>query len=539
MRFLPVNLDAILVELADLDETLALLDSLQAEPIEGVEEIVPAARTLLVQFRPGAISREALVARIARRDTSRRAAREGRLVEIPVHYNGEDLAEVAQRLGIGVDELIRRHGERDYSVAFTGFAPGFAYLTGGAEFRVPRRETPRTRIPAGAVALAGEFSGVYPQASPGGWQIIGVTPLKMWDLSRDEPALLRPGYRVRFKDIGPLPAQGLPPPEAEAPSSATVPSTADHLEIVSPGLQSLLQDLGRPGRASQGVSASGALDRSALRAANRAVGNDPSTACVETLLGGLSLVCHGRAVVAVSGAPAALTLLTRDGRQLPAEHHRPLALEDGDRLSLGAPQRGLRSYLAVRGGFAVAPVLGSLSRDTLAQVGPAPLAAGDKLGIAATAGNASVSLHEAPAFALPTRQDVITLDVVMGPRSDWFTDEALERLGTQLWEVTAQSDRVGIRLAGEQPLTRCNHAELPSEGTALGAIQVPASGQPVLFLADHPLTGGYPVIAAVAPHHLDLAGQIPSGARIRFNPLGAFRELGEALHNPNDAKKTP
>ena len=110
----------------------------------------------------------------------------------------------------------------------------------------------------------------------------------------------------------------------------------------------------------------------------------------------------------------------------------------------------------------------------------------------------------------------------MGPRTDWFTSEAVALLASQLWSVTPQSNRVGLRLAGEQPLTRSNPAELPSEGTALGAIQVPPSGQPVLFLADHPLTGGYPVIGAVATHHLDRAGQIPIGARVRFNPLQPF-----------------
>ncbi|WP_144434532.1 5-oxoprolinase subunit B family protein, partial [Pseudomonas syringae] len=210
MRFLPVNLDVLLVELKDLDETLALFDALTAEPIAGVEEIVPAARTLLIQFRPSTIERQALVNRIAGQDLSQRREGEHRRVEIPVHYNGEDLDEVATLLNISRAEVIQRHTAHDYSVAFCGFAPGFAYLTGGAGFQVPRRQTPRTRIPAGAVALAGDFSGVYPKASPGGWQIIGVTPLQMWDLSRAEPALLRPGYKVRFTDAGPLPAGGLP-----------------------------------------------------------------------------------------------------------------------------------------------------------------------------------------------------------------------------------------------------------------------------------------------------------------------------------------
>lgn len=536
MRFLPVNLDVLLVELKDLDETLALFDALTAEPITGVEEIVPAARTLMIQFRPSTIERQTLVNRIAGQDLSQRREVEHRRVEIPVHYNGEDLDEVATLLNINRAEVIQRHTAHDYSVAFCGFAPGFAYLTGGAGFQVPRRQTPRTRIPAGAVALAGDFSGVYPKASPGGWQIIGVTPLQMWDLNRAEPALLRPGYKVRFTDAGPLPASGLPLPSTPARTDAT---TGTFLEIISPGLHSVLQDMGRPGQTGQGVSRSGALDLGALRSANRAVGNPSDMACVESVLGGLSFICHGRALIAITGAHTPVTITNASGLQWQASNYQPIELEAGDRVSLGSPKAGLRSYLAIRGGFDVTPVLGSLSTDTLAQLGPEALAVGDRLGFTAPGTGTSVSLTEAPAFELPTTDNIVTLDVVMGPRTDWFTQDAIQRLSSQLWRVTSQSNRVGIRLSGDTPLERFNHQELPSEGTSVGAIQVPASGQPVLFLADHPLTGGYPVIASVASHHLDLAGQIPVNAQIRFNPLDPFEEMHlspEASFSTADAK---
>lgn len=526
MRFFPVSLDALLVELANLDETLALFDALQQSPIAGVQEIVPAARTLLVHFRPSTVSREALAAQIATCNVSGKKREAGKLVEIPVHYNGEDLAAVAQELGISTDEVIRRHTGADYNVAFCGFAPGFAYLSGGAEFVVPRRSTPRTRIPAGAVALAGGFSGVYPQASPGGWQIIGVTDTKMWDLTRDEPALLQPGYRVRFVDAGPASADRIVVAAPVCP--AVEPLTTNCLEIESTGLQTLLQDLGRPGRAGQGVSASGAMDRGALRAANRAVGNAPATACLEVLMGGLSFTCRGQTVAAVTGAEAVVEVRTPSGQVLHPASYTPFHLQDGDRVSIAPPSAGLRNYVAIRGGFTKEFVLGSLSTDTLAQVGPEPLCAGQRLGFHARIGGAAVSVNEQPAFTMPRADQVITLDVVMGPRSDWFTPEAQALLAEQTWQVTPQSNRIGIRLLGEQTLKRAIEGELPSEGTTVGAIQVPPSGQPVLFLADHPLTGGYPVIGVVAPHHLDLAGQIPVYARVRFNPLGAFEPVHPA-----------
>ncbi|GAA6118451.1 5-oxoprolinase subunit PxpB [Acidovorax sp. FG27] len=541
MRFLPVNLNALLVELDDLDQTLALLASLRREPIAGIEELVPAARTLLVQFRPSAQSFASLVDAIARRDVSAAAERSDTLVEIPVRYDGEDLAEVAQLLGITPEEVVRRHTGSEYTVAFTGFAPGFGYLVGGhPSLDVPRRATPRTRIAAGSVGLAGTFSGVYPQASPGGWQIIGTTPLAMWDIDRQPPALLQPGFRVRFVDIaakkiaagaGASSAGGQKDLQSATPARLPDPSGlhGTALQVLTPGLQTVFQDLGRPGQAGQGVSASGAMDRAACRAASRLVGNAPGhaagDACLETVNGGLRLQSRGDTVVAVTGAEGPLTLTTAAGRSWPVARWQPLALADGDVLSVGEPVAGTRSYVAVRGGFAVAPVLGSRATDTLARVGPPALAPGDVLAVRPAPRGAIVGPAESPPGDLPTLQADVVLDVVLGPRTDWFTPEALELLARQRWQVTPQSNRVGIRLAGEAPLARAVAGELPSEGTATGAIQVPPSGQPVLFLADHPLTGGYPVIGCVAPHHLDRAGQIPVGAWVRFNPSRAFEPV--------------
>lgn len=536
MRFLPVNLNALLVELADLDQTLALLASLQREPLQGVEELVPAARTILVRFRPSATSAAALVQGIAGRDLSQRTARSSTLVEIPVHYDGEDLAEVAQILGITPEEVVRRHTGSEYTVAFTGFAPGFAYLSGGhPSLNVPRRSTPRTRLPAGSVGLAGTFSAVYPQASPGGWQIIGVTPVAMWDMERAQPALLQPGYRVRFVDMATQKgAAGAITESATGSKSAKRTEQRPQRELAAgqaalrvraTGLLTVFQDLGRYGQAGQGVSASGAMDQAALKAANRLVGNVSNAAALETVGGGLQLQSLGENVVAVTGADVPLSVATVDGRRWSVPRYQPVALADGDTLAVGQPQAGARCYVAVRGGFDIAEVMGSCATDTLAHVGPAPLSVGDTLGVRPATARAVVGAAELPPGDLPTLEQEVVLDVVMGPRTDWFTAEAIERLATQRWQVTPQSNRVGLRLAGEVPLDRAIGGELPSEGTALGALQVPPSGQPVLFLADHPLTGGYPVIATVAPHHLDRAGQIPVGAWLRFHPIRAFEAL--------------
>ena len=531
MRFLPVNLNAFLVELDNLEQTLSLLASLKSHPVSGIEELVPAARTLLVSCRPAVCSMADLAHQISQRDVTARASRSDTLIEIPVQYNGEDLADVAQLLDVTPEEVIRRHTGSEYTVAFTGFAPGFAYLTGGhPSFDIPRRSIPRTRIPAGAVGLAGTFSGIYPQASPGGWQIIGVTPTVMWDLARDVPALLQPGFRVKFvKSAAPSTAEPSINTRSESSensgASITPVLNGSALEIQSPGLQTLFQDLGRHGQAGQGVSASGAMDQAALKSANRLVGNPSDNACLETAVGGLRVRSRSNTVVAVTGANVPVTVTSANGHHWQAARYQPLALNDGDTLVIGQPMAGLRTYLAVRGGFTVTPVLGSCSTDTLAQVGPKPIATGDVLTIHPVHHGAVVGLAEEPPTDLPTVQEVVVLDVVLGPRTDWFTAESLACLHTQLWQVTPQSNRIGLRLAGKVALKRAKPEELPSEGTTWGAIQVPPSGQPVLFLADHPLTGGYPVIGCVATYHLNRAGQIPVNAWIRFNPIGDFTPI--------------
>jgi KipI family sensor histidine kinase inhibitor len=200
MRLLPCGSTALLVELDDLDEVLGYYAALVAEPPAGVIDIVPAARTVMVVTDP-ARTDLATVERVLRETVARQDRRAGGdLVEIPVVYDGEDLEDVAQLLGCDVAEVIRRHTADEWTVAFCGFAPGFGYLTGESEWDVPRRESPRTKVPAGSVALAGEFSGVYPRESPGGWQLVGRTSVAVFDLDRDPAALLQPGRRVRFID---------------------------------------------------------------------------------------------------------------------------------------------------------------------------------------------------------------------------------------------------------------------------------------------------------------------------------------------------
>jgi len=202
VRFLPCGLGAVLVELDDAATRRRLDTALRAHPVDGVREHVPAARTVLLVLEPGADA-GAVTARVRSLPLAEDAgaADEAEPVELPVRYDGEDLAEVAATLGMTPAEVVTRHTGQVWTVEFCGFAPGFGYLTGEAgDLVVPRRRDPRPRIPAGAVALADQYTGVYPRSSPGGWQLIGTTTVAMWDTARPSPALLAPGTRVRFVD---------------------------------------------------------------------------------------------------------------------------------------------------------------------------------------------------------------------------------------------------------------------------------------------------------------------------------------------------
>jgi biotin-dependent carboxylase-like uncharacterized protein len=343
----------------------------------------------------------------------------------------------------------------------------------------------------------------------------------MWDIDRDPPALLSPGTLVRFVRAGREAVDGGPGASTgSATQSTSVPEPVEGrrlaVEVVRPSLQLLVQDLGRFGHAALGVSASGAADRTALRDANRAVGNETDAAVLESV-GGAAVRFRGDGVAAVTGAVGELTLTDAAGVARAVAHGAPFSIVDGDELVLGHPARGLRYVIAVRGGVLGAPALGSMASDTLSGVGPAALSAGDIVGVGADAPHA-VDPYP-PSRELPASGDLVTLDITLGPRDDWFTPAALRTLTGPDWTVTPRSDRVGIRLHGDTALERSVSGELPSEGAVNGAIQVPPDGQPVLFLPDHPLTGGYPIIGALTDRCLDLAGQLPPGARIRFRAV--------------------
>ncbi|MFD5540211.1 biotin-dependent carboxyltransferase family protein [Streptomyces sp. NPDC127079] len=278
------------------------------------------------------------------------------------------------------------------------------------------------------------------------------------------------------------------------------------LVVVRAGALTTVQDRGRPGYAHLGVPRSGALDAPAAALANRLVGNRAEAAVLETTLSGCALRARSAVVVAVAGAPCPVAV---GGR--PAAWGAPVVVPAGELLEVGAALSGVRSYVAVSGGIAVDPVLGSRATDLLSGLGPAPLADGTVLPVGTAAG----PYARVDVVPQPSPPAELVLRVTPGPRADWFTPEAARVFTTRAYRVSSASNRIGLRTEGPA-LERARPGELPSEGMVLGAVQVPPDGRPVVFLADHPTTGGYPVIAVVRTADLPAAAQAVPGTPVRF-----------------------
>lgn len=281
-------------------------------------------------------------------------------------------------------------------------------------------------------------------------------------------------------------------------------------EVVRPGPLTTVQDLGRPGHAHLGVARSGALDQTAHRLANRLVGNSVEAATLETTALGCAVRVAEPATVAVTGAPCPVTV---DGR--PAPWGAAVRVPAGAVVEVGAATHGVRSYLAFAGGVAVEPVLGSRSADLLSGIGPAPVGEGTVLPVGPAAGTPMET--DVLPWQAPPRE--LVLPVVLGPRDDWFTAAGVQALAGNGFRVSCASNRIGLRTEGPC-LERVRDGELPSEGMVPGAVQVPPDGRPVIFLADHPTTGGYPVIGVVPEDRLWAAAQAAPGTPVRFVPVG-------------------
>jgi len=524
-RFLPLGDSGLVVEFGG-DEisdaangaVLALRATLEAERLPGVRETVPTYRSLLVVYDPacvGASELRALVTALLGQ-AGRVSLPAGRRIEIPTVYggvHGPDLAGVAEETGLSESQVVAVHAGTEYRVYMTGFSPGFPYMgTLPPALRVPRLRSPRTRVPVRSVALAGMQTGVYPTSTPGGWRLLGRTPLRIYDPARPEPFLLEAGDHVRFAEISAEEYERLAPVDESAPA-AVPPSRAD-LVVERGGLLATVQDLGRPGYRRHGMPQGGAMDPLALSVTNLLLGNPAGAAALEFAFPGPRLVAARRTVVAFGGADFGAR---RNGRPVPLWS--ACVLEAGDVVFFDAARAGQWGYLALPGGIDVPEVLGSRStylRGGIGGYGGRRLAQGDRLG----------ALHRAPSAALrlagpdapPVGGDV-EVRVVLGPQDEYFTQEAVEAFLNSEYALSVEVDRVGYRLDGPL-LARRAPGELLSDGILPGGIQVPGGGQPIVIMPDGPTAGGYPKIAAVLRPDLRLLTQARRERAVRFRAVG-------------------
>jgi KipI family sensor histidine kinase inhibitor len=544
-RFLPAGDAALLVEFAnEISEPVnrqvqALAHTLAQARLPSLGEAVPAYRSLLVHYDPLQLSftdaQEQVAAVAARSEAT--PLPEPVLKEIPVVYGGEfgpDVEFVARHNGLSVEQVIRRHAGTTYRVYMLGFSPGFAYLGGlPAALVTPRLPTPRTRVPAGSVGIAGQQTGIYPLATPGGWRLIGRTPRRLFNPAQDPPTLLQAGDLVRFVAIPAWPAEGEGAEvqgskgaeeqrsggaEEQGSGGAEVQrsETGPCLTVLDGGLLTTVQDLGRWGYQRLGVPVAGAMDALALQAANRLVGNEPGEAALEITVAGPTLRASDNCLVAVTGGDLGPRV---NGRPLPMW----LAnfVRRGSVLDFAGRRLGARAYLAVAGGIAVPPVLGSRSTCLSGGFGGyqgRALRAGDVLPIGrAPADLLALAGQGLPPESWPVYAEAPTVHVIPGPQDDYFTAEALATFFTSEYVVSATADRMGYRLQGPR-LAHCGSAEFISAGVVTGSVQVPADGQPIVLMADHQTIGGYPVIATVVSADIPLLAQCLPGSRLRFAP---------------------
>ena len=512
MQIHPVGTRALLMDLDGLSQVMDYHAALKAQPLKGQVDCIAAATTVLLTFEtPNSARYAAQFLQGFTPDSARTA--EARTVEIDVLYNGEDIDEVAELLGISREAVIDWHTSTEWTAAFGGFAPGFSYCAPASPQdaqTIPRRSSPRTAVPAGAVAVAGEFSAVYPRQSPGGWQLLGTTNASLWDSQATPPALVQPGDRVRYRAVSSLPAAD------DARSIArNFPAHLPRMEVLDAGLMTVYQDLGRPGYGDLGVTASGAADRASAATANTAVGNPRQSTVLENI-GGMELRALSDTVICVTGATTRVWV-----GDMPVQLARPALVTAGQTVLIDAAHYGMHNYIALRGGLIADAELGSSATDVLSGLGPSPISAGDVLAVPPNSPGTTDSQLTNPLRVTQSEdgRTVATLRCVLGPRDDWFGANVQRFLETQ-WTVSSQSNRVGLRLDSDTTVERVVDGELPSEGMVAGSVQIPPNGKPVLFLRDHAVTGGYPVIATVLEEDIDIAAQLPPEALVSFEIKG-------------------
>lgn len=490
--------------------------------LPGLVEVVPGYATLHLEWDPLLFTPDLVDRGLTSLQPKGEDASAPRHHRLPVAYGGPfgpDLGDVATGKGLTEETAARLHASQIYDVHFLGFSPGFPYMGELPEaLGFPRLEMPRIRVPEGSVGVAGRQTGIYPVPSPGGWRLVGRTPVRLFRPEDEaDPFLILPGDRVSFLPIPQAQFQRLMDDRGDTPPPVL---EGWGLRVLDSGLLTHVQDAGRRGHHHLGVSTAGASDGRSLILANHLVGNDPTAAGLEMTVTGVTVQAQRDIWAAVVGTSDGQVFLN-DQRVPP---NQSLLLAPGDLLRI-PKTGGARAYLAVQGGVDVPRLLGSRSTDLMAGFGGfqgRSIKSGDVLPV----GFAFKSAYPRtlrPEW-VPTVEKELTIEVMAGPQSSLLGTQALEAFLGSVFSVSPHSDSVGVRLSGGA--LSIPGLSLLSEGQAPGSIQVPPSGQPIILLGGRPTVGGYPKIAVSSRKGLADLAQTLAGQRIRFRlvPEASLRQ---------------
>ena len=528
-RYMPFGDNGLLIEFGDVislevnRRVIALSEAIIGAKTQGVEELVPTYRSLLVRYNASKISYEQLVFRI--KDVEKTMEEQsmekvGRKIIIPVVYGGEygpDLTDVARFHGLTEEQVVKIHSGREYRVYMVGFVAGFPYLGEVAdEIATPRLETPRLKVPAGSVGIAEKQTGIYPCEAPGGWRIIGRTLLRLFNPLQQPPVLLQLGDIVKFKPISEKEFRITEKTSQKQPADR-FPKNKKGIkvfQVLKPGFFTTVQDLGRYGYLRYGVPISGAMDTFSLVAANLLVANNPDDACLEITLIGPELQALTKTQIAITGGAASPKI---NGQHVPM--WQTLEVQEGAVVSFGKVESGCRAYLSIRGGVDTPPVLGS--RSTYVRGGFGGIN-GRQLKTEDIIGGFDVSLlkvgYSMPEELVPQFTGQFKARVMLGPQADMFTERGITTFLSSQYKVTLEADRMGYRLEG--PIIEHKaKADIISDALLPGAVQIPKNGKPIMIMRDAQTAGGYPKIAVIITPDVSTLGQAKTNDIIEFSKI--------------------
>jgi len=542
-RYLTAGDKAIVLEFGnEISRQLNLLvrkmyHCISKENIEGTEEIVPTYRSLIIYYNPQKVKYTDLVQQLKELEKSvtEITLPAAHVTEIPVLYGGEygpDLEFVAQHNKLSTKEVINLHTEKEYFIYMLGFSPGFAYLGGMSDkIATPRLEKPRIKVSEGSVGIAGKQTGIYPIESPGGWQIIGRTPIKLYDPKKEFPFLLKSGDYIKFYPINQEQFNEIEKKIDEENYSCRV-ELYGGFKVIKSGIFNTVQDLGRFGFQQYGMPVSGAMDSCALRIGNRLLGNKEDEAGIEVSTPGLALEALDQTVITITGANFNPTI-----NNSPVPMWEAIEVKKGDIITFNQIKSGSRSYLLVAGSVDVPIILGSKSTYGRGKVGGLkgrPLKKSDTINIGKTNQELqNIIGRKVSVKNLPAYHEENKVRVILGPQDDYFTKDGLHAFLNSSYEITVNSDRMGYRLKGPKIESK-NGSDIITDGIPLGSVQVPRNGMPIVMLADRQTTGGYAKIATVISVDIDKFAQMKPGNKVKFTQINleeAHLLLGEREKN--------